>query len=64
MSEKNKFTNFSRYSVNAKYGIWWFRILGYGLIMRAPWNKPLFSERYGYRKVIKFKNWRIGVLKP
>lgn len=41
-------------------GIWWIRVFGYGLSLKAPWDKPLFSERNGYTKVIvKFKGWRV-----
>lgn len=41
----------------------WFRIFGKGL----SWKDntiyyPLFSERYGYRKSLKIKNWTIMFL--
>lgn len=49
------------YASNKKFGVWWFRIFGYGLHLNAPWNQPLFSERNGNVKKIKFKGWRIGV---
>lgn len=54
----------SGYYGSKDYGIWWFRIFGYGLYLYAPWKYQGSSERYGYRKVLKFKGWRIGVLRP
>jgi hypothetical protein len=44
-------------------GIWWFRIFGIGLVLKSPRNKPLFSERYGYRKpIIRIAGWRVLLL--
>lgn len=45
-------------------GIFWFRIFGKGLQLRAPWSMYLFSERYGLRKMWPpgQHNWRIGFL--
>jgi len=41
-------------------GIWWFRIFGRGLSLHAPWNRPLFSERNGYRKMLRLGfGWRV-----
>jgi len=31
-----------------KSGVWWVRSQRSLLILRASWNDPLFSERYGY----------------
>lgn len=45
-------------------GTWWFRISGYGLVLKASWNRPLFSERNGHKKYYYFVGWRIGFLKP
>lgn len=46
---------------------WWFRIFGgYGLHFRwcSKDHVPLFSERYGYEKVLKIGRFWIKVLKP
>lgn len=61
MIEKTYCTAYYR---NPQSGVWWFRVLGYGLCLYAPWKPALFSERYGYRKMIKFRGWRVGGLKP
>lgn len=45
-------------------GVWWFRIRGYGLMLKAPWSIKLFSERHGHRKFWPKDGWRIGALKP
>jgi hypothetical protein len=43
----------------------WFRILGYGLVIKNTNVYPLlFSERMGLRKTYKIKNWSISKLKP
>lgn len=47
------------------HGVWWFRLFGSGLLLRAPWDSPLFSERYGYQKPkMKFKGWRLFTIHP
>lgn len=51
-----------QYSFHRKLGVWWFRIFGVGLILRAPWDQALFSERYGYRKYLRAFGWRVGFL--
>lgn len=46
---------------------WWFRIRrGYGLHFRwvSKDYSPLFSERYGYEKVLKIGRLWVKVLKP
>lgn len=47
-------------------GIGWFRVLnGYGMQWKdASRYRPLFSERNGYRKVIKIGKYSIRILKP
>lgn len=43
-----------------KHGTFWVRIWRYGIRVKAPWNRPLFSERYGYTKpMIEIKGWRV-----
>jgi hypothetical protein len=45
-----------------EHGVWWFRIFGRGLCLHAPWALELFSERNGYRRVVRVKRWRITYL--
>lgn len=43
-----------------KFGEWSFRYKKFILQLKAPWNTPLFSERYGYSKpVFKLGEWRL-----
>lgn len=43
-----------------QYGIWWLRVGSVGLQLKAPWNKPLFSERHQVKKPIAtYKGWRL-----
>lgn len=43
----------------------WFRVFGYGLAWHnRNIHPPLFSERYGYRKVLRLGRWSIEQLKP
>lgn len=50
-------------AVGIRHGLAWVRVLGRGLSLRAPWNRPLFSERNGLRKPILSKfGWRLFVL--
>jgi hypothetical protein len=50
----------SDYSV---MGLWWFGKDGHavaGFQIIPPWCRPLFSERYGYRKpVLRAFGWRL-----
>lgn len=41
----------------------YFLIFGYGLAF-AKDTRPLFSERNGYRKVLRIGRWAIECLKP
>lgn len=41
----------------------WFRVRGYGLRV-AYGTLPLFSERYGYRRVLRVGPFAVEVLKP
>ena len=45
-------------------GCWWFRVRGYGLMLKARWNEPLFSERNGFYKYARFCGWRLRILTP
>lgn len=40
-------------------GVWWVGVWRWRLIVRAPWNEPLFSERYGLTKYLRLFGWRI-----
>jgi len=44
----------------------WFRIMGFGLIWKHDSSKPLFSERYGYKRYLHLPGlpYRIGYLTP
>lgn len=43
-----------------KYGVWTVRIKQSSLQLKAPWNSPLFSERYGLKTwIIRFRGWRL-----
>ncbi len=56
----------SRYiEITVYRGGCWFRIWGYGLsIVNKRKHPPLFSERYGYRKVLRFGRWGVEILRP
>ncbi len=45
-------------------GIFWFRICGWGLVIKDPavWP-PLFSERMGYRRFRTVFGWKMRFLK-
>lgn len=47
-------------------GLWWFRVMGYGLHCKDIRYHPLiFSQRDGRDKnAVTVKHWRIGLLKP
>ena len=63
-SKKRNLTRLTGLSGSWEYGTFWFRIFGYGLMLKAPWATKLFSERYGQRKFWPKDGWRIGALKP
>lgn len=45
--------------------VFWFRVFGRGLWFgRSALHPPLFSERYGHRKVWRVFGWKIMVLTP
>jgi hypothetical protein len=44
-------------------GGFYFRVLGYGLALGKD-RKPRFSERYGYRKVWRWRRWDAMLLTP
>ena len=47
-------------------GIWWFRLFGWGIwAADVRSHPPLFSERYGYKRVLFVsKHWRIALVRP
>lgn len=46
-------------------GGFWFRLFGWGFsISDKIKNPPLFSERNGYKKVLRVGKWGIGLLIP
>ena len=45
-------------------GVWWFRILGYGIHCRhIATYRLLFLERLGYTKGLKVRGWYIKFIK-
>jgi hypothetical protein len=53
---------FSAHFSTNHYFIFWFRVFGYGLLVSTM--TPLFSERYGYRKVIRIFGVKFEFLRP
>ncbi len=48
-------------------GSWWFRLLGYWYGLSWADHRivrPLFSERYGYRKGLHVGSWCFMLLRP
>lgn len=46
-------------------GGFWFRVLGFGISVRnKAKHPPLFSERNGYRKVLRIGKWGVEWLRP
>lgn len=50
---------FVSWAASSEFGTWWLGIWRWRLIVRAPFNEPLFSERYGYTKTLRIGGWRI-----
>lgn len=43
-----------------EYGSWFIRLPFGILLLKAPWNEPLFSERYGHVRVLaRVCGWRL-----
>lgn len=42
----------------------WFRVFGYGLHIKSPASKALFSERYGHQRWFYLFGWRVRFLMP
>lgn len=41
-------------------GVAWLGIFRFRVFLRAPWNEPLFSERYGFTTTFRLgRGWRI-----
>ncbi len=50
---------------SAEYGVWWFRIFGYGFALRDIRRDGMtFSERYGLVQFVKIGPWIIRFLTP
>jgi len=48
------------WSANKDFGVWWLGIGRWRLILRAPWDEPLFSECYGHASTLPLGfGWRI-----
>lgn len=48
------------WSASYESGTWWLGIGRWRLILRAPWNALLFSERYGHTWTLKLGfGWRV-----
>lgn len=42
------------------WGTWWVGAGRFRLILKAPWNAPMFSERYGYTRYMPLGfGWRV-----
>lgn len=53
---------YMRCHVAPRYGSAMIRLRGKFYVLRAPWCRPLFSERYGDMRVIRLGfGWRITV---
>lgn len=47
------------------HGIWWIRIPLGVAALKAPWNAPLFSERYGFKRRLPLGfGWRLLFFRP
>ncbi len=45
---------------STEWGVWWVGFGRWRLMLKAPWNEPLFSERYGFKKKIPLlRGWRL-----
>jgi hypothetical protein len=55
--------NFTGWSASWQSGVWWFRVCGWGLMLKAPWSMKLFSERNGKREYWPKDGWRVRFLK-
>jgi len=56
----NKPVSFASYD-----GGFWFRVFGYGIaVVDKEKHPPLFSERNGYRRVLRFGRFGIEWLSP
>lgn len=64
MSDKFSYTRFTGWSGSYQYGVWWFRIKGYGLMLKAPWSYKMYSEVSGKRVYWPKDGWRLRILKP
>lgn len=48
------------WSGSSQWGTWWFGIGNWRVIVKASWNDPLFSERYGLTTTYRLGfGWRI-----
>lgn len=48
------------WALSHEYGTWWIGLGRWRLMLKAPWNAPLFSERHGYRRpILRFRGWRL-----
>ena len=45
-------------------GYFWFRLCGWGLLIKDRRYPPLFSERTGRRRFITILGWKIRFLSP
>lgn len=48
------------HAFSREHGIWWVGVGRARIILKAPWNRPLFSERYGFVKRLPLGfGWRL-----
>lgn len=47
------------WAFSTEYGVWWVGCGRGRFQIKAPWNEPLFSERYGHARFIRLGGgWR------
>lgn len=57
--------NYIGVCVAGSQGIWWVRVPLGVAALKAPWNPPLFSERYGYKRRVPLGfGWRLLFFRP
>ncbi len=47
------------FAFSPESGVWWLGVGRARVLLRAPRNRPLFSEIYGGIKTFSFRGWRV-----
>jgi hypothetical protein len=55
-----KFFGKHGFCFSPRYGVFWLRVNGRVYFAKAPWNEPLFSERYVHRPK-SYWGWRFYI---